>query len=369
MLHDPLPFGRLTAPNRIWMAPLTRCRAGEGNVPHAPNALYYAQRASAGLLISEATPVCPEGHGYPSTPGIHTQAQVEGWRLVTDAVHNAGGRIFCQLWHVGRLSLPDYQPGGALPVAPSAIAPGGEGHAPDGTLKPRPTPRALETHEIPGVVEHFRTGARLARQAGFDGVEIHGANGYLIDQFLRTGSNTRTDDYGGEITHRARFLFEVLETVLDEWGPGRVGIRLSPSGDYHGMADADPRATFGHVVKRLNDYPLAYAHIMRSLNDDPAKRTTEVPIAFFRELYRGVLVTNGRFTREEAEQYLKDGIADAVAFGKAFIANPDLPERFARQARGENVALNTPDPSTFYVPGPKGYTDYPTLAETPVANR
>lgn len=355
-LFSPLPLGPITLPNRVLMAPLTRCRAGPGFVPTAMMAEYYRQRASAGLIISEATPVCPEGHGYPDTPGIYTDEQVAGWRTVTQAVHDAGGRIFLQLWHVGRVSHPDFQPGGALPVAPSAVMLAGEVRTPQGR-KQRVMPRALELREIPKVVEQFRDGASRALDAGFDGVEIHGANGYIIDQFLKSSSNARTDEYGGSIANRARFLFDVIDAVHGVWGPGRVGLRLSPSGNTNGQLDSDPLTTFSYVVKRLNDYPLAYAHIMRAQDEDPRKRTVDIPIQTFRDLYNGVIVTNGRMTREVAGDFIARGEADAVAFGKAFIANPDLPERLRRGA-----ALNKPDPATFYSSDAAGYIDYPALA-------
>jgi N-ethylmaleimide reductase len=353
------------------MAPLTRSRApapggpsGGAGVPGELNAEYYAQRASAGLIISEASPISHQGVGYPDTAGIYSAAHVAGWREVTRAVHAAGGVIFCQLWHVGRMSHQIFQPGGGLPVSSSALSPGGVARTPMGMLE-RPTPRALELEEISGVVADYAHATRCAREAGFDGVEIHAANGYLIDQFLRDSSNQRQDAYGGVIENRARFLFEVVEAVLGAWPAGqggtkgggavsRVGIRLSPSGNYSGMFDSTPRETFGHVVRRLNEYPLAYAHIMRSLSEDPEELKREIPISFFRELYRGVLVTNGRFSPEEAEVCVREGVADAVAFGKLFISNPDLAERI-----GKGGPYAAWDAGTFYTPGAKGYTDYP----------
>lgn len=351
-------MGALTLPNRVLMAPLTRCRAGEGLAPTSLNAEYYRQRASAGLIISEATQISNEGIGYPHTPGIHTPAQIAGWRLVTQAVHRAGGRIFCQLWHVGRVSHPSFQPGGGLPVSASAINPGGEARTLTGKF-PRVTPRALELSEIPRVMSEYRHAAQCALDAGFDGVELHGANTYLPDQFLRDASNTRTDAYGGPIQNRARFMLEALEALVQVWGAGRVGIRLSPSGVSDTMFDSDPHATFGYLVQRLNDYPLAYAHIMRGWRGSGAVTTPElnIPMSFFRPLYRGVLISNAGFTGEEADAMIREGTIDAVAFGVPFIANPDLPERLRRRA-----PLNAADPATFYGPGEAGYTDYPALA-------
>lgn len=353
----------LAIKNRVWMAPLTRSRApapggpsGGAGVAGELNAEYYAQRASAGLIISEASPISHQGVGYPDTAGVYSAAHVAGWRKVTEAVHAAGGVIFCQLWHVGRMSHQIFQPGEGLPVSSSALNPGGVARTPMGMLE-RPTPRELGLDEIPGVVAQYAHATRCAREAGFDGVEIHAANGYLIDQFLRDSSNHRRDAYGGGIENRARFLFEVVEAVLGAWPASgtdsRVGIRLSPSGNYHGMVDSTPRETFGHVVRRLNEYPLAYAHIMRSLSEDAEEVKREIPISFFRELYRGVLVTNGRFTPEEAEACVRAGVADAVAFGKLFISNPDLAERIGRG--GPYAAW---DAGTFYTAGAKGYTDY-----------
>ncbi|WP_026731708.1 alkene reductase [Fischerella sp. PCC 9605] len=345
----------LELPNRIVMAPLTRNRAGEGNVPHELNAEYYAQRASAGLIITEATQVSPQGQGYPYTPGIHSPEQVAGWRLVTDAVHQQGGRIFLQLWHVGRISHPDLQPDGALPVAPSAITPKGEAATYEG-MKPFVTPRALETSEIPGIVEQYRQGAENALAAGFDGVEIHGANGYLIDQFLRDGTNQRTDEYGGSIENRTRFLVEVTEAVTGVWSAKRVGVRLSPSGTFNDMHDSNPLETFGYAAQALNQFDLAYLHIYEATEADIRHGAIVVPTSHIRQRYKGTLMVNGDYTLEKGNAVLATGEADLVSFGKLFIANPDLPRRFAL-----NAPLNQPDPSTFYGGGEKGYTDYPTL--------
>jgi N-ethylmaleimide reductase len=367
-LFSPLKVGHVEAPNRIFMAPCTRCRAGADRAPHALNAEYYRQRASAGLLITEATQVCPEGIGYPGTPGIHTEKQVAGWRHVTDAVHAAGGRIYCQLWHVGRVSHAAYQPGGALPVSSSAIAKRGEIMLPDYSKAPYSTPRALERDEIQGVIQQFRNGAENALLAGFDGVELHGANGYLPDQFLRDGVNRRTDDYGGPIENRARFMLDATRALIDVWGPERVGVRLSPSGAFNDMHDSAPRDTFSYVVREMDRLRVGYLHIMEAMESD-LKSGKElfpdyepIPVSFFRPHYRGVLITNSGFTLDKARTYLKEGWADAIAFGALFIANPDLPARFRRISAGDAVGLNTPDPSTFYAGGDKGYTDYPALS-------
>jgi N-ethylmaleimide reductase len=352
-LLSPYKLGNLELPNRVVMAPLTRNRAGEGNVPGELNATYYVQRASAGLIITEATQVSPQGLGYPSTPGIHSPEQVEGWKLVTDAVHQQGGRIFLQLWHVGRISHPDLQPDGALPVAPSAIAPKGEAATYEGP-KPFVTPRALETSEIPEIVEQYRKGAENALQAGFDGVEVHGANGYLLDQFLRDGTNHRTDEYGGSIENRARLLLEVTEAVTGVWGAERVGVRLSPSGTFNDMHDSNPLATFGYAAEALNRFGLAYLHIVEVNEADLRHGGTEVPTRHLRDRFTGTLMVNGGYNSDRANAVLGKKEADLVSFGTLFLANPDLPQRFAL-----NAPLNPPDPTTFYGGGEKGYTDYP----------
>jgi N-ethylmaleimide reductase len=355
-LFTKLSIGNLELPNRIVMAPLTRNRAGKGNVPHALNVEYYVQRASAGLIITEATQVSPQGVGYPLTPGIHSAEQIAGWKQVTDAVHEQGGRIFLQLWHVGRISHPSLQPNDELPVAPSAIAPtAGVALTYEGP-KPFVTPRALETDEIPGVVEQFRQGAKNALEAGFDGVEIHGANGYLPDQFLRDGTNKRTDEYGGSIENRARFLLEVTEAVVSVWGGNRVAIRLSPSGTFNDMSDSDAQATFGYVVEALNRFDLAYLHLVEGGEGDLRHGGTPVPTSYFRAIYKGNLLVNGNYDREKGDAVIASGDADFVSFGVKFLANPDLPERLKL-----NAELNQPDFATFYGGNAKGYTDYPAL--------
>lgn len=360
--HEPLAsikLGPYTLPNRVVMAPLTRNRAGAGNVPGPMNVTYYTQRATAGLIITEASQVSPQGVGYPATPGIHSAAQVAGWRLVTDAVHQRGGRIFLQLWHVGRISHPSLQEGGVLPVAPSAIAPQGEAQTYEGSC-PFVTPRALETQEIPGIVEQFRQGAENALAAGFDGVEIHGANGYLLDQFLRDGSNQRTDAYGGSIENRARLHLEVTEAVVGVWGAERVGIRLSPSGTFNSMHDSNPETTFSYLVEALNRFGLAYLHLLEASDADLRHGGTAVPSSRFRSIFQGPLMVNGGYDQEKAAAVLASNGADLVSFGTLYIANPDLTERFRL-----NAPLNQPDPTTFYGGEHKGYTDYPALQPQP----
>lgn len=346
-LFDPLTMGELILPNRIVMAPLTRCRASPGRVPNAMMAEYYAQRASAGIIFSEATSVTPMGVGYPDTPGIWSKEQVEGWKQVTRAVHDAGGRMLLQLWHVGRISHPFYLDG-AQPVAPSAIAAEG----PVRLLRPQepfPVPRPLTLEEIPGIIESYREGAENALEAGFDAVELHGANGYLLDQFLQDGSNKRTDAYGGSIENRARLMLEVADAVISVWGAGRVGTHLAPRGDTHAMGDSNRLATFGYVARELGKRKIAFLCVRE--HTDEGRIGPELKKAF-----GGVYIANEGFTRETAERALAAGEADAVAFGKLFLANPDLPERFRQHA-----PLNAPNPETFYAPGPQGYTDYPFL--------
>jgi N-ethylmaleimide reductase len=354
-LFSPIEVGNLTLPNRIAMAPMTRNRAGVGNVPTPLMAEYYRQRATAGLIITEASQVSPQGVGYPSTPGIHNEEQEQGWRHVTEAVHAEGGRIALQLWHVGRISHPSLQPGGALPVAPSAIRPNGEASTYDGP-KPFEIPRALESAEIPGIIEAYRLGAMHAREAGFDGVEIHGANGYLLDQFLRDGANRRSDGYGGSVMGRARLMLEVTEAVCGAFGPGCVGLRISPLQPFNDMRDSDPEATFTYLVRQLNDLPLAYLHVTEMGKDTPGAAGPPFDLQKLRRLWKGVYMTNGSYDRAWAMAVVEHGEADVVAFGTPFIANPDLVARFRQQAQ-----LNVPDPSTFYGGNAEGYTDYPTL--------
>ncbi len=367
-LFEALKLGPYTLPHRVAMAPLTRSRAHQpGNVPSALNACYYAQRASAALIISEATQVSMQGQGYAWTPGIHSREQIAGWHMVADAVHEAGGLMFLQLWHVGRISHPALQPDGMLPVAPSAIRPAGEAFIEnargEGTLVPFVTPRALQIEEIPYIVRQYAVGARHARSAGVDGVEIHSANGYLLDQFINSGTNHRSDAYGGAVENRARLLLEVVEAACEVWGPDRVGVRLSPLGTFNDMHDDDPEATFGYIASQLNDFRLAYLHVVNP--DAAALERGEEPnsdamriLALMREKYHGTLMLAGGFDQDSAEVWLQAGRADLIAFGRKFIANPDLPERLRMRA-----PLNADDPSTYYGGGAKGYTDYPTLAQ------
>jgi len=352
-LFSSYQLGDLQLPNRFVMAPLTRNRAGAGNVPGTLNATYYSQRATAGLLITEATQITPEGQGYPFTPGIHSAEQVAGWKLVTEAVHQHGGRIFLQMWHVGRVSHPDFQPNGALPVAPSAIAPKGEVFTFAGA-KPYVIPRALETAEIPGVIQQYRQAAQNALAAGFDGVEVHGANGYLLDQFLRDGTNQRTDEYGGAVENRVRLLLEVVEAVTQVWGGQRVGVRLSPSSTFNDMKDSNPLGTFGYVAEALNRFGLAYLHIIDPSESDLRHGGTALATSELRSRFQGTLIVNGGYNRERGDAILASGGADLVSFGQLFLANPDLPKRFEL-----NAPLNQPDFATFYTSGAKGYTDYP----------
>ncbi len=359
-LLTPFKLGSYTLQNRIVLAPLTRNRTVADNVPNALMALHYEQRATAGLLISEATQVSPQGLGYPNTPGIHSPKQIEGWKLITNAVHAKGGKIFLQLWHVGRISHPDLQPNGELPVAPSAIAPEGEVATYTG-MKPYVTPRALELAEIPEIVEQYRIGAKNALEAGFDGVEVHSANGYLLDQFLQDNTNHRTDVYGGSLENRARLLMEVMEAVVDVWGSDRVGVRLSPSGTFSSMYDSNRAATFGYVVKELNRFNLAYLHLVapRVEGFGSAEDQPDLGADFFRPIFNGTIITAGGYSFETGNAAIASGHADLVAFGRLYIANPDLPERFAA-----NAPLNTPDRTTFYGGDAKGYTDYPTLQDS-----
>ncbi len=351
-MFTPLDLGPYRLRNRVVMAPLTRCRAGAGDVPRELNVAYYRQRASAGLIITEASQIAPEGKGYPATPGIYSAAQTAGWARVTNAVHERGGRIFLQLWHVGRISHPSYQPGGATPVAPSAIRPAGQVGTSEGQV-PYVTPRALETDEIPGIVAQYETAARNARAAGFDGVEIHAANGYLIDQFLRDGTNRRTDAYGGSLGNRLRFLAEVTEAVTGVWGARRVGARLSPISGFNDMRDSDPAATFGAAAELLGRAGLAYLHV---IEQDRTGANDDFDWNALRRAFGGVYMANGGFDFTRATTALARGDADLIAFGVPYIANPDLVERFSAGA-----ALNAADPATFYGGDAAGYTDYPVL--------
>jgi N-ethylmaleimide reductase len=354
-LQTPIKIGPYHLPNRIVMAPLARMRAPD-NIPTDLMATYYAQRASAGLIISEATPISSQGVGYPATPGIYNESQVAGWKKITETVHAKKGHIFLQLWHVGRISHPDFHDG-QLPVAPSAITPNGFAVTPHG-MQPFVTPRALETDEIQGIVGQYRQAAKNALDAGFDGIEIHSANGYLLDQFLRDGTNKRTDRYGGTLENRARFLLEVTESVASVWGAEHVGIRLSPSGTFNDMTDSDPEAIFVYLLGQLNRFGLAYLHIVDALESDIKHGANVIDLENLRKAYNGILIVCGGYEQARAEKVIAQGMADAVAFGQLYIANPDLVERFKL-----NAPLNEPDPVTFYGGDEKGYTDYPALTD------
>lgn len=355
ILFDGIRLGNLDLPNRIVMAPLTRNRAlADGDVPHALNAEYYAQRASAGLIISEASQISPEGKGYAWTPGIYSDSQVAGWKQVTDAVHEKGGRIFIQLWHVGRISHTSLQPDNQAPVAPSAVA--AESQTFDGnSFVPTSTPRALETSEMARIVDDYRKAAINAREAGFDGIELHAANGYLLDQFLRDGSNKRTDDYGGSVENRTRLVVEVLEALTEVWPAGRIGIRLSPFSHANGVDDSDPMGTFSHVISKVSEFGLAYLHLVEGETGGPRELPEGASIATLRSLFKGAYMANNGYDHDLADKAVTSGEVDLVAFGRPFIANPDLVERLA-----EKSELNELDPDTLYGGAAKGYTDYPT---------
>jgi N-ethylmaleimide reductase len=354
-LLTPYKIGNLELSNRMVMAPMTRCRAVSENVPGQLSVTYYAQRASAGLIITEGSQVSPKGVGFNRTPGIYSPDQVEGWKKVTKAVHERGGKIFLQLWHVGRMSHPDYL-GGDLPVAPSALPVNEEIHTPYGK-KIIPLPRALAPDEIPLIIRQFRQGAKNARDAGFDGVEIHGANGYLLDQFLRDGSNRRTDDYGGSLENRIRLPLEVARAVMEEWDKKRVGYRLSPHFLYHGMSDSDPRETFSRCAEELNRIGTGYIHLIEPVGGKLGITEPDAQLApLIRAKFNGTLILNGGYDAARGNAAIESGLADLVSFGVLFLANPDLPERFRMGAN-----LNTADISTFYVGEERGYIDYPSL--------
>lgn len=347
ILLKPLKVGAVTLPNRIIMAPLTRSRASEGRIPNELMAEYYTQRSSAGLILTEATSVDPMGVGYANTLGIWSDKQIEGWKKITSAVHAKDGIIFMQLWHVGRISDPMFLDG-KLPVAPSAIA--ASGHV--SLVRPEKafvTPRALETHEIPGIIEAYRQGAKNAKKAGFDGVEIHGANGYLLDQFLQDGTNKRTDQYGGTIENRARLMIEVTDAVISVWGADRVGVHIAPRGDSHGISDSDFDGTFSYLATELGKRKIAFLFARESQGPDSLGPK-------LKKAFGGVYIANEKFDKHSAEKIIADGNADAVSFGLPFIANPDLPKRFS-----EGRELNQVDFTTLYAKGSKGYTDYPSL--------
>jgi N-ethylmaleimide reductase len=353
-LFSQAELGDLELPHRIVMAPLTRSRSLQpGDIPQDINVEYYRQRASAALIISEATQISPQGKGYAFTPGIHSDDQIKGWKKVTDAVHEQGSFMFLQLWHVGRISHSKLQPDGSLPVAPSAITPDGQAFTYEGMLDFE-TPRALQTSEIPGIVEQYRQAAINAKLAGFDGVEVHAANGYLLDQFLKDGSNQRDDEYGGSIANRARLTLEVVRAVSEIWSGGRIGIRISPTGTFNSMSESEPQALFDYLIENLKPFKLAYLHVIEnfagSLNDG-------FDFSALRQNFNGAYMANGGYTGESAEKSLSSEQSDFVAFGSDFIANPDLPQRIR-----QGVQLSQPDPGTFYGGDAKGYIDYPRLA-------
>jgi len=350
ILFSSIKLGDITLSNRMVMAPMTRNRAAEGNVPQDINVEYYRQRATAGLIITEASQISPEGVGYPATPGIHSEAQVAGWKKVTDAVHKEGGHIFIQLWYCGRISHPDLLPGGQTPVAPSAIRPEGETVTYEG-MKPFVEPHALEVSEILAIVEQYRHAASMARQAGFDGVEIHAANGYLIDQFLRDGSNRRNDEYGGSVQNRMRFLNQVIDAIYESWDRQNVGIRLSPENSFNSMSDSDPQQHFNYFISQLNAHAPVYIHL---LEGDMMTRQRNLNYHSLRDAYDGLYIANNGYDKARADKAIAEGHADLVSFGVPFLANPDLVYRYQH-----DLPLNKPDMETFYGGDEKGYTDYP----------
>jgi N-ethylmaleimide reductase len=357
-LFDSYQLGKLTLPNRLVMAPLTRNRATRGLTPSSLAPKYYGQRASAGIIITEATQVSPDGQGYQDTPGIYSAQQINGWRKVTDAVHTMNGRIFLQIWHVGRISHARFQPNGQAPVAPSAIRAKAKSFI-GGEFVDVAQPRALLRNELPRIVDNFRQAARNAIDAGFDGVEVHGANGYLLDQFLRDSSNKRTDDYGGSIQNRARLLLEVSKAIAEEIGRERTGVRLSPVTPYNDMSDSDPQALFDYVAGQLSELRLVYIHVVEGATGGP-RDFLQMDYGALRRRFKGTYIANNGYNFELAKEAIASGRADLVSFGKLFIANPDLVERFRTHA-----PLNEPDPATFYGGNEKGYIDYPALEAVP----
>ncbi len=353
-LFSPVTLGAISLKNRIVMAPLTRNRAGEGGVPQPINVTYYEQRATAGLIVTEATPISAMGHGYPALPGIYTDAQVAGWKKVTDAVHAKGGKIVIQLWHVGRISHPSLLPNNALPVAPSAIKPAGQAFTYQG-LVDYVTPRALDVSELPDIVQDYVHATKCALAAGFDGVEVHAANGYLLDQFLRDGTNHRTDNYGGSVENRARLLLEVVEAVVAVAGADKVGVRLSPVNPFNDMQDSNPQATFNYVANALNQFGLAYLHAVEG-GIHGGGESEPFDFAAFRQQFKGAYMANLSYDKARGNAAVQSGHADVIAYGVPYIANPDLVERFKLDA-----PLNAADSNTFYGGTEKGYTDYPAL--------
>lgn len=353
-LFSPIMLGKISLKNRIVMAPLTRNRAGEGGVPQDLNVTYYEQRASAGLIVTEATPISAMAHGYPALPGIYTDAQTAGWKKVVDAVHAKGGKIVLQLWHVGRISHPSLLPDAVLPVAPSAIKPAGQAFTYEG-LVDYVTPRALQTTEIATIIQEYVHATKCALTAGFDGVEIHAANGYLLDQFLRDGSNKREDNYGGSFENRTRLLLEVTQAVTEVAGSHKVGVRISPVNPFNDMRDSNPQALFNHVVAALSKFDLAYLHVVEG-GIHGGGESEPFDFAALRKLFKGAYMANLAYDKVRGEAAIASGHADCIAYGVPFIANPDLVERFKK-----NAPLNQADADTFYGGAEKGYTDYPIL--------
>ncbi|MGQ0442623.1 MAG: alkene reductase [Methylophilaceae bacterium] len=353
-LFSPTKLGSISLKNRMVMAPLTRNRAGEAGVPHSLNTTYYEQRASAGLIVTEATPISAMAHGYPALPGIYTDAQVAGWKKITEAVHAKGGKIVLQLWHVGRISHPTLLPNGAEPVAPSALKPAGQAFTYQG-LVDYVEPRALDAIELPNIVNDYVHATKCALAAGFDGVEVHAANGYLIDQFLRDGSNKRTDNYGGSFENRTRFLFEVVKAVVDTAGADKVGVRISPVNPFNDMQDSNPQALFNYVVTALNQFNLAYLHAVEG-GIHGGGESEPFDFIAMRNLFKGAYMANLAYDKARGNAAISSGHADVIAYGVPFIANPDLVERYKKDA-----PLNEADPTSFYGGSEKGYTDYPTL--------
>lgn len=354
-LFSSYELGGIGLSNRMVMAPMTRCRAVEGNIPNPLSIKYYAQRSQAGLIITEGSQVSPQGVGYIRTPGIYSPEQVTGWRKVTEAIHQSGSKIFLQLWHVGRVSHPDFL-GGELPVAPSALPVEGEIHTPSGKKKIK-LPHALELEEIPTIIQQFRRGAENGKAAGFDGIEIHGANGYLLDQFLRDGSNHRIDQYGGNLQNRARLPLEITESVIDVFGADRVGYRISPHFQRYSMFDSNPRKTFCYLCEELSRLKLGYIHMIEPIGEPMIVAPDERLAPVIRKTFKGTLILNGGYNAEKGNAAIQKGEADLISFGSLFLANPDLPERFKK-----NAPLNEPDIKTFYAGEERGYIDYPTLS-------
>lgn len=361
-LYEPSKVGAADTKNRVFMAPLTRNRAiHDTDIPGDLAAEYYQQRATAGLIITEATQINPEGKGYVATPGIYKEEHIEAWKKITDSVHEKGGKIFIQLWHVGRISHVSLQPNGQQPLAPSAIQADAETFTLDGPT-PVSEPVSMTEQQIKQTLEDYQTAASNAKRAGFDGVEIHAANGYLIDQFLRDNTNKRSDAYGGEIKNRARFLFEVVEAILEIWSADKVGIRLSPTGAFNDMQDSNPLDTFGYVIEKLNGYNLAYLHMVERFPGMESSKQDLETVNKLRAIWQGFYIANGDYDKSRAETAIESGHADAIAFGRPFIANPDLPERLEK-----NEVLNEPDQETFYGGGAEGYIDYPSLKDQKAA--